>query len=407
MKKVLFSAIIITVCILSCQSKESQDNKPKTILYDADQLRVTKQLIKDGDKDLQIAYNQLLADAALAIQKGPYTVTDKTTPAPSGDIHDYASYSRYWWPDPQKQDGLPYIRKDGETNPASQNTETSDRPRIGAFGESLEILGLAYYYTDELHYAKKAAELLRVWFIDDATYMNPNVNHAQCRPGHNLGSKSGVLDGRILIKALETALLISDSGELSEEELRHLRDWANEYYTWLTTNPMALKEAESKNNHGSFYDVQAIYFALYAGEFAAAKNRAESFINQRIKSQIEIDGTMPHEMQRTKPLFYSIFNLHAIFLVASLAEKVDVDIWQHSQDNTRLTSAIELLLPYADQQKQWPQATLGNADRMYLYPLIKLADIKYPGKQYKRFAEELPKHKKQRHRCNLALSLMR
>ena len=34
-------------------------------------------------------------------------------PPPSGDKHDYLSYSRYWWPDPEKNDGLPYIRRDG------------------------------------------------------------------------------------------------------------------------------------------------------------------------------------------------------------------------------------------------------------------------------------------------------
>ena len=35
----------------------------------------------------------------------------------SGDIHDYMSLSIYSWPDPEKKDGLPYIIKDGETNP--------------------------------------------------------------------------------------------------------------------------------------------------------------------------------------------------------------------------------------------------------------------------------------------------
>jgi len=107
----------------------------------------------------------------------------------TGDKHDYASYSRYWWPDPNKSDGLPYIRRDGETYPNSQSPKESDRPRIGEFGVNTEILGLAYYITGEEKYAQKAAELIRVWFLDSLTYMNPNVNHAQCRLGHNNGRR--------------------------------------------------------------------------------------------------------------------------------------------------------------------------------------------------------------------------
>ena len=36
----------------------------------------------------------------------------KKTPA-SGDKHDYMSLARYYWPDPSKPDGLPYISVTG------------------------------------------------------------------------------------------------------------------------------------------------------------------------------------------------------------------------------------------------------------------------------------------------------
>jgi len=233
-------------------------------MMDAQHLAKTKIRIEKGDSNLKHSFNQLIEDAEAALQEGPYSVTDKKKIPPSGDKHDYASYSRYWWPDPNQQDGLPYIRRDGETNPASQSLKESDRQRIGALGENTETLGLAYYLTGEEKYAKKAAELLRVWFLDAATHMNPNVNHAQCRPGHNNGSKSGILDGRLIIRALEGSLLIAGSSELSETELKKLKAWSGEYFNWLTSNKMALEEAASKNNHGCYYDAQAIYFALYS-----------------------------------------------------------------------------------------------------------------------------------------------
>jgi len=135
---------------------------------------------------------------------------------------------------------------------------------------------------------EKAAELVRVWFLNEATRMNPNLNHAQCRPGHNTGTKSGVLDGRLMIKVLEGSLLIEESGILSKTDYQGLRNWAKEYYSWLTTNEMALQESASKNNHGSFYDVQAMSFALYSGNHPAAKSIAQEFNSKRLLPQITV-----------------------------------------------------------------------------------------------------------------------
>ena len=37
--------------------------------------------------------------------------------APSNNVHDYVSQAPYWWADSSKEDGKPYIRKDGKRNP--------------------------------------------------------------------------------------------------------------------------------------------------------------------------------------------------------------------------------------------------------------------------------------------------
>ncbi|WP_409013242.1 alginate lyase family protein [Dyadobacter sp. CY343] len=36
--------------------------------------------------------------------------------------------------------------------------------------------GLAWYFTNESKYSEHAAQLLRVWFLDEMTKMNPNLN---------------------------------------------------------------------------------------------------------------------------------------------------------------------------------------------------------------------------------------
>lgn len=401
---ILFLTITIVSCKINKTTHINNDTAP-TILIDATYIKDVKARIQKKDPTLILAFNKLILDATAALKKGPYTVTAKELLAPSGNKHDYASYSRYWWPNPSTANGLPYIRKDGETNPESQSLQKSDRPRIGALGHNVETLGLAYYFTNEKKYAQKAADLLRVWFLDSATRMNPNLNHAQCRPGHNQGSNSGILDGRVMTSAFDGSLLIASSNALSKTEHKKLKSWANEYYTWLTTNKMALQEAESKNNHGTFYDAQTLYFALYAGKEQDAKKIAQDFIDKRLTTQIKNDGSMPQEMARTRPLFYSIFNLHAMLIMAHLAQQVDVDIWK--ANDSHLRKALNYLAPYTDTSKKWPTPTLGEMDRTELYAVLQMANKAYPNSSYLKLAEKLPMSERLLQRSNLAFPLMR
>lgn len=396
----------ITICLLGfALTACGDDGDPATILMDGEILAKTRLRIKKGDPELKPALDKLIAEANEALRGGPYSVTDKQKIPPSGDKHDYASYGRYWWPDPDKPDGLPYIRRDGETNPDSQSSTKSDRPRIGTMGIHTETLGLAYYLTEDEKYAKKAAELLRVWFLDPKTRMNPNLNYAQGRPGHVDGSKSGVLDGRMMIRALEGSILISGSSALSDTEREGLKSWAGEYFRWLTTGELALEEAASRNNHGSYYDAQAMYFALYSGNRNGAEQIAKKVIQNRILPQIKPDGSMPEELARTRPFFYSNYNLHALFLVAHLAEKVDVEVW--NAGDSRLRAGLDYLTPYADPSKPWPYPTINEGDRMKMFPVLLMAARAYPDGNYSQMVESLPEAERKTRRENLVIPLMR
>ena len=144
------SVVWVTVVLTGFAfTAHGQDAVPETILMDRKKLADTKMRIEKGDPELKPALDKLLERANEALQQGPHSVTHKEVVPPSGDNHDYASYSRYWWPDPEKPDGLPFIQKDGETNPESQSLKASDRQRIELIGIHNEALGLAYYFTGE------------------------------------------------------------------------------------------------------------------------------------------------------------------------------------------------------------------------------------------------------------------
>ena len=60
---------------------------------------------------------KLERDGRKALTSGPFSVTSKAITPPSGDKHDYMSQAPYFWPDPNRPNGWPYIRRDGERNP--------------------------------------------------------------------------------------------------------------------------------------------------------------------------------------------------------------------------------------------------------------------------------------------------
>ena len=73
--------------------------------------------------------------------------------------------------------GLPYIRRDGEINPERNNT---DRPQLSGLIDNVRALTLAWYFSGKNAYAEKAAELLRVWFLDEETLMNRITSYNVC-----------------------------------------------------------------------------------------------------------------------------------------------------------------------------------------------------------------------------------
>ena len=75
-----------------------------------------------------------VAEADRAMSEGPFSVMDKSVTPPSGDKHDYMSQAPYFWADPSKPNGLPYIRRDGEHNPEIK--KITDHDEFGRMNRS-------------------------------------------------------------------------------------------------------------------------------------------------------------------------------------------------------------------------------------------------------------------------------
>jgi streptogramin lyase len=362
-------------------SKADSQAAPRVFLLDAKQLQTTRQSILGGDKRFTPALVALRNDAKAALKAGPYSVVNKATKPPSGDKHDYMSLAPYFWPDPDSTNGLPYIRRDGERNPANR---TSDRRGLGDMSENVETLSLAYYFTGDEAYATKAAQLLRAWFLDPATRMNPNFEFAQAVPGANTGRGTGLIETAGLTSVVDSVGLLAGSKAWREADQRGLRDWFAAFLQWMQTSKNGRDEAAAKNNHGTYYDVQVASFALFIGKLDLVTNVLQAAGTNRIARQIEPDGRQPLELERTKAWGYSTMNLRGLMSLATLGEQVGVDLWNfETADGRSIRRALDYLIPFALGEKKWPHQQLGGWSPDGFFPLLRRAAAKIPDARYR------------------------
>jgi len=371
--------------------RDSSGNElPRVFCLSPTKLAESKARLARGDESLQLAMKRLQAEADEALKAGPFSVMDKKLTPPSGDKHDYMSLGPYWWPDPNKPDGQPYIRRDGHVNPETRTVDT-DRLAFGQMTDAAETLSLAWYFTNHRPYAAHAAELLRVWFLDEATRMNPNLQFAQAVPGQNQGRDIGIIDTARLTRIVDTVALLESSDAWTPEDYKGIREWCAAYLNWLRTSSHGLGEQKKLNNHGTWYDAQVVSLALFTGQDELARTILEQVKTRRIGRQIEPDGRQPQELARTKSLGYSTMNLDGFFRLAAMGEKLGVDLWRYESDDGRsIRKALDFLAPYANPDKKWPYQQIAPSPPGSLFPLLRRASLAYGTDQYEALIKKIP-----------------
>lgn len=315
---------------------------------------VMERLKASADPAVAAARTALIARADAAMRHPLYTVVDKRTIPPSGDRHDYLSVGPYWWPDASQPNGLPYLRRDGEINP-ERSSDKYDLADLESMSADVEILGLAYYYSGEKRFAVRAASLLRTWFLDPATRMNPNMDFGQAVPGRENGRAEGIIDTTRLQRVVESIGLIGPAATLSAEEQAGLERWFGDYTDWMRKSPNGKAEDGAKNNHAMWFDAQMVHFSLFARRVDAARKVVEAFPKRRIAPQFTADGSLPQELIRTRTLHYSVYALLAAYDVAELGQCIGIDLWNYADGEGRgLRRTTDFLAAYQGRLDAWP-----------------------------------------------------
>ena len=295
---------------------------------------------------------RILTAATAALAQGPLSITTVRAPRSTGGPNDFYSNGDYWWPNPNTPGGLPYVQRDGQTNPGNF---TAHRRLVRQLRDVVAALGAAYEITGDDRYATKAAGLLRVFFLDPPTRMNPSLAQAQAVPGVSPGRGTGIIDTLHLIEIPKAIEAMEASPALPASEVTGLQQWFADYTVWMRTSKNGLEEAAAGNNHAVAYWLQVAVFAQFTGDETNLAECHRRFTTVFIPKQMASDGSFPAELKRTKPYGYSIFQLDNMATLCQVLSTPELDLWQFTlPDGRGIRAGVAFLYPYLADKSTWP-----------------------------------------------------
>jgi hypothetical protein len=269
-----------------------------------------------------------IAQAATRFLSTPrLSVTDKQQLPSGATRNDYVSVERYR----HEQIDDRRIVRDGEQNrEAVRGTPESaafDRYRLGDMIEAVTSLALAAHFDGKAEFGAHAATLVRAWFLNPETRMNPHMRFAQIPlSAPNDGSGRGVVDFRDFWALCDALRLLARSGAITAPEETQLKAW---FRAFLADVARYGGLVSANNNIGVWHDVLFATLAAYSDEtnaLAAVLSRA----SLRIHRQTQPWGPQPAELTRAMPLHYSLFGLQGMISLAWIGRHSGIDLWKYA-----------------------------------------------------------------------------
>jgi len=328
---------------------------------------------------------RILKAAAAALKMEPVTITAFHAKLSDGGPNDFYSNGDYWWPNPDTTNGLPYVQRDGQTNPGNF---VAHRQVVRKLSDAVAALGAAYKITGDDKYAAKASKLLRVFFIDPATRMNPNLQYAQAALGKQTGNPYGVIDSLHLAELAVAMPFLEKSPAFPPEVDKGLKKWFADYCEWITTSTNGVKEMNNANNHSMACYLQLASFAKFTGDEKLLESCRERFKNVLLPRQMTDDGSFPRELARTKPYGYSIFQVENVAALSVLLSTTNEDFWKFTLPDGRTPrNAVDFIYPYLADKNKWladgrPKDVMHWDDWPMRQPCLILAYAEFGDKKY-------------------------
>ncbi len=285
-------------------------------------------LNKGGDCHPVAGLAQLKDKAERLLSATIRRITDKSELPPSGNKQDY--FSR-----PRQQPGA-------NGKPVSMNGQSSVFPAIesgqnpdtdqAALCECIQhtaLLTAAGVLCNQNAYLQRAAKILDVWFVDQATCMNPHALFAQFVPVPDAPlNYVGLIEFRDLwmLPCLSKTLLANNA--LTGTQHDAIKLWAAKLLDYLNGSEQGQRAFGARNNIGTWMHLLKTSLSLFTNRFDDASFLLRT-ASLRLAMQCDVNGAQSEELACTLPLHHSLFNITAWALLADLGRSVEVDIWSY------------------------------------------------------------------------------
>lgn len=288
------------------------------------------------------AYNDLISTANAALTQPELSVLS------DGGDH-------YWRTD------KPYLT-DGVYDP---NAHRDDYLNANKVSDAIRDLALAYTFTKDTRYANKAVRLIKVWFLDKNTYMEPFIdNKGPATAGHR---SAGAIEIWITLPAaFYGADLLWNYDGWSAADKTALKQWASVAVSRLKAFP------PRTNNWENWRMVFIMSMATIA-EDKSAMDYAFNRWKALVPIQIGNDGLLTQELGRTRSLDYSMFALNPMVQGAEIAKHYGVNLYDYTASQGRgLEKVFDAYVKYVKNPSSWPHQQISpfkSTDGVQAYEL--------------------------------------
>lgn len=331
-----------------------------------------RQLAEAGNAALRSELARLRKDAGAWLGQGPWSVaTSRPRNTPAGK-NDFFSEGPYWWPDPANP-SAPYVRRDGEVNPQRFTANDNDLRKLC---DAVLCLATAAHLlpgeADTERYSQHAWNLLRVWFADPDTRMNPNLEFGQAIRGRVWGRGIGLIDTVPMIHLVQGAMLLNVLPGKDESTGLEFRAWMRDFLRWMLTSEKGVEERDHGNNHSTWWAAQVAAYATFLRDDAALLAAWKLYFEKLVPGQLMPDGSAPKEEERTRSLSYSAMNLDGLALLCRMGQFWNMELWEFEAANgASVAKSVAYLMPYLEEPRKWKKPQITPYDRSRsLFPAL-------------------------------------
>jgi hypothetical protein len=304
-----------------------------------------------------IDHDRILKSAQDYLAKSPTPLTSLPCKRSPGTAHDFYSEAEDYWPDPAKPNGL-YLQRNESANPTAF---TAHRNALLDLSIWVPALSAAYLLTKEERYAEAAMRHLRVWFVDPATSMTPNLMYASVILPAKTGRFEGILETVHLAEVAQAIPFLANAEAFTKNDADGMAKWFEAYFDWLSSSQLAGLARDQKNHHGSSWLLQTIAFMrLHLALHPNADDTPLGELRHRYKSvtiraEINADGVFPHELSTSNSYRLSLFNLDMLAAICQLLYTPFDSVWEYDlQDGPGIRAAIARHFPFIKNKGSWP-----------------------------------------------------